>query len=365
MDMVSIAKRENNNKRKYLVVNKLQGKHIPVSGSAAFEIFDSLAKKVGQSYPNEKLLLIGFAETATAIGTRLAVTLNTLFMQTTREQVDNCEYLFFTESHSHATEQKLIKNDIDAVIDKIDRIVFVEDEVTTGNTIMKIINIIENLYPEKVRFAAASLLNGMDGQSLEAYRIKNIDVHYLLKTDHSTFTEIAESFCGDGEYYEKDDSDACVSTTAVSENYLNTRRLTNGREYDQACLKLFEKIYSDTQTANIKTMAVIGTEEFMYPALFIAEKFEETGISALSHSTTRSPITTSSENDYPLHKRFSLSSFYDPQRQTFIYDLKKYDHVVIITDSKNNYEAGANNLANALRKVGCESIKIYRWCSND
>ncbi len=35
-DLVRIAKRENNTKRKYLVVNRLQGKHIPVSPKNAF-----------------------------------------------------------------------------------------------------------------------------------------------------------------------------------------------------------------------------------------------------------------------------------------------------------------------------------------
>ena len=34
-DLVRIAKRENNTKRNYLVVNPLQGKHIPVQPSKA------------------------------------------------------------------------------------------------------------------------------------------------------------------------------------------------------------------------------------------------------------------------------------------------------------------------------------------
>ena len=51
------------------------------------------------------------------------------------------QILFFSEAHSHATEQKLVKDDIDRVINDIDRIVFIEDEVTTGNTIMNIIKI--------------------------------------------------------------------------------------------------------------------------------------------------------------------------------------------------------------------------------
>ena len=67
-DCVRIAKRENNTKRNYLVVNPLQGKHIPVSPSKSLELFDSLAGRVKAAYPGERILFIGFAETATAIG---------------------------------------------------------------------------------------------------------------------------------------------------------------------------------------------------------------------------------------------------------------------------------------------------------
>jgi len=94
------------------------------------------------------VLVIGFAETATAIGAAVAVDMNTNYIQTTREIIDGVDYLFFSEEHSHATEQKLVKNDIESIIYDIDRIIFVEDEVTTGNTILNIIMILEKLYPD-------------------------------------------------------------------------------------------------------------------------------------------------------------------------------------------------------------------------
>ena len=160
---VSIAKRENNKQRNYLVVNRLQAKHVPALPSETLEMFDSLAGIVRDKFQPDSLLLIGFAETATAIGSRLAVQLGGCYMQTTRENIDNVEYLFFTESHSHASEQRLIKTDLDKIIGSISDIVFVEDEITTGNTIYKIVNIIRETYPEKqLRFSAVSLLNGMD-----------------------------------------------------------------------------------------------------------------------------------------------------------------------------------------------------------
>lgn len=86
-ELVRIAKRENNKKRNYLVVNPRQGKHIPVSPSEALELFGQLARQVKDLYKEEKLLTIGFAETATAIGARVASCLGTSYIQTTREEI--------------------------------------------------------------------------------------------------------------------------------------------------------------------------------------------------------------------------------------------------------------------------------------
>ena len=145
-DLVSVAKRENNKKRNYLVVNKLQGKHIPVDPKKTLKLFKELADEIKDEYKNEKLLVIGFAETATAIGSAVAAELEVSYTQTTREQIEKVEFLYFSEEHSHATEQKLVKTDIAAVIDTTDRIIFVEDEVTTGNTILNIIRVIRETF---------------------------------------------------------------------------------------------------------------------------------------------------------------------------------------------------------------------------
>lgn len=362
--LVRIAKRENNNKRKYLVVNALQGKHIPVSPKEAFDMFDALAEIVGNSYSNEKLLLVGFAETATAIGSALAVKLDTYYMQTTREIIDNVDYLFFTESHSHATEQKLVKNDIDKIINEIDRIVFVEDEVTTGNTILGIVNIIKKIYGDNVNFSVASLLNGMDENSLAIYREYNINVHYLVKTNHSLYTQIAEGFVGDGQncICDASSTDIVYDSYDVLTDYVNARCLTTGSEYLCACEGLVKQIKDKLSAITKQRILVIGTEEFMYPALFVAKKLEEDNNTVKCHSTTRSPITVSTEENYPLHMRYQLASLYDDSRTTFIYDLNNYDKVIVITDSKNKSSAGVNSLINAVASCGNSDITIFRWC---
>jgi len=94
-EIVSIAKRENNAKRLYLVVNRLQGKHVPAAPCASMEMFHALAKKVKEAYKGQPLLAIGFAETATAIGAAIAAELDLPYIQTTRESIPGVGYLDF------------------------------------------------------------------------------------------------------------------------------------------------------------------------------------------------------------------------------------------------------------------------------
>ena len=374
-DLVRIAKRENNTKRSYLVVDPLQGKHVPVEPSKALNLFKSLAEKLQGKYEGERLLLIGFAETATAIGAQAAITLGTKYIQTTREVIPDARYLFFSEAHSHATEQKLVKDDIDRVINDIDRIVFIEDEVTPGNTIMNIIKIITKEYQKKIKFAVASLLNGMTEESLKIYQDEKIELHYLVKTDHSGYGAVAEQYRCDGLYicaipenhtHESADIDV-QSEKNMREHiisipgWMNARRFVDAKQYEAACRKLAETVIAETGVKQGERVLVIGTEEFMYPALLTGQEIEKMGCEVRSHSTTRSPIAVSTEEEYPLHCRYELRSLYDPDRKTFIYDLENYDRVIVMTDSALVSLKGLETLTYALRMKN-ENITVIRWC---
>lgn len=374
-DLVRIAKRENNTKRSYLVVDPLQGKHVPVTPSAALNLFKNLAAKLQGKYEGERLFLIGFAETATAIGAQAAITLGTKYIQTTREVIPDARYLFFSEAHSHATEQKLVKDDIDRVINDIDRIVFIEDEVTTGNTIMNIIKIITKEYQKKIKFAVASLLNGMTEESLKIYQDEKIELHYLVKTDHSGYGAVAEQYRCDGLYicaipenhtHESADIDV-QSEKNMREHiisipgWMNARRFVDAKQYETACRKLAETVIAETGVKQGERVLVIGTEEFMYPALLTGQEIEKMGCEVRSHSTTRSPIAVSTEEEYPLHCRYELRSLYDPDRNTFIYDLENYDRVIVMTDSALVSLKGLETLTYALRMKN-ENITVIRWC---
>lgn len=208
--------------------------------------------------------MVGFAETATAIGAAVAIECQAAYMQTTREVIDGVDYLYFSESHSHATEQKLVKTDLDKIIGKTDRIVFIEDEVTTGNTILNIVRLIQKTYAQPVSFAVASILNGMNEEALENYKNLKIPVHYLVKTAHDTYTEIAEQYQADGtchictkpqekeveqqkevqqqiEMQQTKEAQQPIEVQEIS-GWINARRLHTADTYKQACEQLWQEI---------------------------------------------------------------------------------------------------------------------------
>lgn len=386
-EIASLAKRENNTKRNYLVINKYQGKHIPVSPGKALDMFSALAELVRRRYPNERLLVVGFAETATAIGETLAAELDTYGIHTTREKVPHGEYLYFSESHSHATEQKLVKNELDKILEHTDRVIFAEDEVTTGNTIRKIIRLLRETYGEHLRFSAASLLNGMDENSRSVYQAEGIDLVYLVKADYSGYPERAESCRGDGTYYDcrsKTEAAGFDSVDSVCMNsgsqglseeshagnlchiteisgYMNTRKLHHGKTYRAACEEMCEQIFREIPTGAEEHILVLGTEEFMYPGLYLGRKLQEQGRQVRFHATTRSPIAVSSAPEYPLHERYQLVSFYDSERVTYIYDLSPCHRVLVLTDAAVT-EEGLRSLLQALHLAGNDNIQVIRWC---
>ena len=142
---------------------------------------------------------------------------------------------------------------------------------------------------------------------------------------------------------------------------MNARRFIDAKQYETACRKLAETVIAETGVEKGESVLVIGTEEFMYPALLTGQEIEKMGCEVRSHSTTRSPIAVSTEEEYPLHCRYELRSLYDPDRKTFIYDLESYDRVIVMTDAALESPEGLETLIYVLR-IKNENISVIRWC---
>ena len=361
-DLVRIAKRENNKKRGYLVINRKQGKHIPVSPGEAFAMFHALADLLKEPYRDERLLVVGFAETATAIGACVAADLHAAYMQTTREEISGCAYLSFCESHSHATWQRLVRDDLCAAMEAAERIVFVEDEVTTGNTILSAVESMEKDLGLMEKFSVASILNGMDAGAEEEFKNRGIPLHYLVKTDHSAYQSQASAYAGDGQY-KKPQTGLFPHPVRILEpsGYLDARRLQMSDAYVAACGEMSRQVLSHVLPDTAKRYLVLGTEEFMFPGLFLAKRLEEAGCTVRFHATTRSPIAVSREAEYPLHVRYELCSMYETGRRIFLYDPAPYDETILVCDACKATEEGTNSLLHALWESGSRHITSVRW----
>lgn len=345
--MFSVAKRNKNNKRGFLFVNNLLGKHIPVKGSDVLDMFDEFYREVVNTIPShEKVLIVGFAETATAIGTHIMNRsqdnkLNSVYyIQTTRETIQNLEYISFEEEHSHATTQKLYLN---KNIPEFDRVLFVEDEITTGNTILNFIAKFKKNFPNK-KYAVASILNIQTDEHLKNF--EDIPIIYLVKGQLKDEVQSSDIFLlKDYDY---------IETKSLYNYYFEIidKNPRTGLTRDE--FKQWLKTQIPTRDFLENTM-VIGTEESMYPAILYSSL-----INGYTRSTTRSPIVPHEAIDYPVYNGVAIPSAYDSDRITYIYNTtQKYNQIIVLTENQHHHEFNfiINNIFKDYSRNPIEVIK--------
>ncbi|WP_206050926.1 phosphoribosyltransferase [Nocardioides speluncae] len=103
-------------------------------------------------------LVFGYAETATALGHLVARALRMPSIHSTRRQVPGFEStLGFEESHSHATTHLVLPED-PALLSGTGPVVLVDDELTTGRTVLNTIREFQATAP-RARYVIATLLD--------------------------------------------------------------------------------------------------------------------------------------------------------------------------------------------------------------
>ena len=334
---ISVEHRSNNSRRDFVFVNKLQGKHIPVKPSKAMEMFHELGNKVAEGIGDKRVLVIGFAETATAIGQYLANQLGEKVVyrtQTTRYINDDWNKLIdFSEEHSHATEQFLY-GDISEIEGKFDYILFVEDEISTGKTILNFIEAFNKVAKSKIEFGVASICNWQTTDNREKYKELGIDTFALIEG------ELVDSRKKLGveviDYSENENIDIMIDWPGES-----MRERVGGfglGDIDWLSDTIKKAILTDIELNNEDKTAglnicVLGTEEYMYIPMVVAMQLENYGMQVKYHATTRSPIDVMIRNEGAIKNKSRFMSAYG-NYETYIYNLTKYDGVYIISDGE-------------------------------
>ncbi|WP_445492985.1 phosphoribosyltransferase family protein [Niallia sp. 03133] len=380
-----------NKKRSFLFVSKLLGKHLPINPKAGlltgfllaarYEeiITEKRAKKRDEllnyysnslhSFENSPFIsketaspvIIGFAETATALGhTFYQAFQEASFFHTTRENVRELTSLIsFEEEHSHATSHRCYVDE--SVLHNTREVILVDDELTTGNTAINIIRAIQKKFPRKI-YTVVSILDWRSREQELAMRSLEkelgIVVHSvsLLKGtfklhEGSGFfptpsaiaaVENGNNHAAPTDYYNLEEYTVdrlipVTSSTLSGEinpcNYLkDTGRF--GMERTQTNDKWMKKAgdFLSSKRTGGKTL-VLGTGEFMYIPMKIASYMGE---NVYYQSTTRSPIYANDEVHYGAKTSYTFPNPEDHDIVNYLYNISihSYEEIFIFFERK-------------------------------
>lgn len=362
-DLIIMGKRINNNKRNFLFISKVLGKHIEAKPKVCKEIGLKLARlifdKEEKSYKNnEKVCVIGFAETATGLGMAVASYIkNCYYITTTRECITELKSIFkFEEEHSHATTHKCFPLDKDNLVNS-EKIILVDDEITTGKSMINIIKELKKVTNAK-NFIILSILDWRNEEYRKAYdelvNEENINLEVLslisgdIKVkDTTTYIDTNDEVINDTadvlNYNVLDRINLKTSYEKEVESYL----LYTGRfgvefneieELEIRCKDIANRLQSLIES-NEKIL-VLGHGENIYIPCRIASYIKG---DVYFKSTTRSPIYCEDVDGYPIKEKHV---FYHKGVKYYFYNKseieKKYDKVILITEDDLNIKLTNN-----------------------
>ncbi|MFJ9019020.1 phosphoribosyltransferase [Streptomyces sp. NPDC102259] len=160
-DLLGLALRRNP-KRAHLLVSNVLGKHVPQSPSVVHGHGFALGRRVRELLGAEEAaqaVVLGYAETATGLGHSVADGLGTApYLHSTRRPVAGVAQAGgFEESHSHATSHLLLPED-PALLVGDGPLVLVDDEFSTGNTVLNTVRALHERYPRR-RYVVVALVD--------------------------------------------------------------------------------------------------------------------------------------------------------------------------------------------------------------
>lgn len=274
-----------NPKRGFLFVSKVLGKHIPVKPSVMQEAHESLATGLADHLDNEPTLFVAMAETATGMGHGVYEAClrqhgakkasQWVFSTTTRYQVKDARRVDFTEDHSHATDQWLHLPKTPVSLETIKTLVLVDDEISTGRTMLNLENSLRMLLPSLERVVWVTLTCLADSTFHPCV--------YLLKGKYSfqagALGEMPGNAVGNG-------ADV-TQKLSLKWGRVGVQGLLSIGTKSMSTLKRYADGFNHSPK---KPVLVLGQGEFMHAAFRAGIELERLGVGCLVQSTTRSPI---------------------------------------------------------------------------
>ncbi|MFF7964233.1 phosphoribosyltransferase [Streptomyces sp. NPDC007903] len=357
-DLLGMALRRNP-KRAHLLVSKVLGKHVPQSPAVVHGHGLRLGHRVRALLGDAeaaRAVVLGYAETATGLGHSVADGLALApYLHSTRRPVAGVTPAGgFEESHSHATSHLLLPED-PALLAGDGPLVLVDDEFSTGNTVLNTIRELHARHPRKryVVVALVDMRSAEDAARLDRFAAE-IGARVDLVAAASGTVRLPGGVLEKGqalvaEHERADAASGAVPGGEVSRVELGwPAGLPDGARHGftpahrarlEAALPGMAARIADALPDGSRRVLVLGFEELMYAPLRLAAELERTVPAEVRYSTTtRSPVLAVDDPGYAIRTRLAFPAHDDPadgpgERYAYNVAGAGFDTVVAVVDS--------------------------------
>ncbi|MFF9017296.1 phosphoribosyltransferase [Streptomyces sp. NPDC014870] len=370
-DMLGLALRRNP-RRAHLLVSNVLGKHVPQRPSVVHGSGHSLGVRVRELLGDEeaaRAVVLGYAETATGLGHSVADGLgHAPYLHSTRRPVDGVPSAGgFEESHSHATSHLLLPEDPKLLAGE-GTLVLVDDEFSTGNTVLNTIRDLHARYPREryVIVALVDMRSAADLGRLAAFA-QEIGARVDLVTGAAGTVRLPDGVLEKGQAlvaaYEAGHESAQgaaqgtapvrTATAFTAASTASTRvelgwpvdvpdggrhgfRADHAAALDEALPTMAARL--DAALGGARRVLVLGFEELMYAPLRLAVALEDAGRDVAYSTTTRSPVLAVDDPGYAIRTRLVFPAHDSPadgpgERYAYNVAGAGFDAVVAVVDS--------------------------------
>ncbi|MBT2366260.1 phosphoribosyltransferase [Streptomyces sp. ISL-10] len=360
-ELLGLALRRNP-KRSHLLVSNVLGKHVPQRPWVVWQCGYDLGRRVRELLGDaaaRSAVVLGYAETATGLGHSVAdgVALAP-YLHSTRRPVDGVARAGgFEESHSHATTHLLLPEDPRLLAGE-GPLILVDDEFSTGNTVLNTIRDLHERFPRK-RYVIVALVDmraEQDRQRFTAFA-DEIGARVDLVSLASGTVRLPEGVLEKGQALvaeHEPTAHAPAPTPAgrrtrvdldwpagVPDGGRHGFTPEHRRALEAALPAMAERI-ADTlgeATAQDRRVLVLGFEELMYAPLRIGVALDRRTEAEVYYSTTtRSPVLAVDDPGYAIRTRLVFPAHDDPADgpgERYAYNVAGggFDAVVVVVDS--------------------------------
>ncbi|MBC9712576.1 phosphoribosyltransferase domain-containing protein [Streptomyces sp. TRM66268-LWL] len=358
-EMLGLALRRNP-KRAHLLVSNVLGKHVPQRPVTVYMAGRDLGARVYEllgEVEAARAVVLGYAETATGLGHSVADGLALApYLHSTRRPVDGVAQAGgFEESHSHATSHLLLPEDPELLAGD-GPLVLVDDEFSTGNTVLNTIRDLHARYPRDryVIVALVDMRSPEDQGRLDAFAAE-IGARVDLVAGAAGTVRLPEGVLEKGQAIVAEQEALPLKVPAQRSAPGTVTRvelgwpegLPDGGRHgftprhrvalDGVLPGMGARIAEALGEGAGRTL-VLGFEELMYTPLRLAGVIGGRGVDVFYSTTTRSPVLAVDDPGYAIRTRLSFPAHDNPADgpgTRYAYNVAGggFDSIVLVVDS--------------------------------